>query len=697
MLKKLLFLYTFLFSGFSVIRAEVSPLFVTPTMKGVDLTSFLQYYHDESSETSYAEARVLFSENKFKPLPRKNMGFYSGVFWLRLEIVNNTSRNIRWFLEFDYPVFDSVQVFSSDSGEAAIYQSGDIYPFNDRPTNYRNPAFPMTDMAFSRKIVYLRLLNDGSMNAPLYAHTTGHFFNKVSIEQFLLGIYYGILVVMFFYNLFLSVSTHDKNYLVYSVFILCYGFFQLTMNGLAFQYLWPENTVWAGRALLFFIPLAALAGLEFAYRFLQIKRTSAFLKKIYRSFQVLCIFTAILVLEILPYRVALILCMGIALIFVVVVYSSGIRGLFRGQKSARFFVLAWSIFLLGVALITLQSVGIIPDVFFTRWSIQIGSGIELALLSFALADRINDLRSEVREKETSLADARLQIEQSEQLTTEILKASPDIIFTFDKDLKVLSANGSLYKALGVRMKEAIGKGIETLLYTEHPGEEAFNKLYIRERLRELSELNPSIELTLNFLHKFLGEPRETNLLLRLTSTNETIIGIATPATVDQLLSSVVRESIVFSVNNFLKNAEMLSERLTLPLRHRLSLNEVTIIKNALKELLINAIEHGNLAIDFAHKSSLLQTGEYFSFLHERQKQTEYKNRHVKVDYMLRPDFVFYRISDEGNGFDFTNMLQQTEQGAGTGFHGRGIAMAKIAFDKLEYSGNGNTVIAVKKL
>jgi DNA-binding response OmpR family regulator len=111
----------------------------------------------------------------------------------------------------------------------------------------------------------------------------------------------------------------------------------------------------------------------------------------------------------------------------------------------------------------------------------------------------------------------------------------------------------------------------------------------------------------------------------------------------------------------------------------------------LQELLINAVEHGNLSISYADKTRLMLDSKWQEEVQRRQSLPEYFSRRVRITFQRGTDFIRIIIQDQGNGFDWRQFLELDPERAFDP-HGRGIALAKmISFDSLEYQGNGNTV------
>ena len=112
----------------------------------------------------------------------------------------------------------------------------------------------------------------------------------------------------------------------------------------------------------------------------------------------------------------------------------------------------------------------------------------------------------------------------------------------------------------------------------------------------------------------------------------------------------------------------------------------------LTELLINAVEHGNLGITYEEKSKLYATGGWNAEVQRRLALAENAQKHAEVELERDDDVIRFVIRDEGTGFDWRAYLQ-VDPGRAFDTHGRGIAMAnRLSFSHIEYRGCGNEVI-----
>ena len=121
------------------------------------------------------------------------------------------------------------------------------------------------------------------------------------------------------------------------------------------------------------------------------------------------------------------------------------------------------------------------------------------------------------------------------------------------------------------------------------------------------------------------------------------------------------------------------------------------IKFALREMIINAIEHGNLGITYKEKSQYLDNmGNMLNLIDERAKLEENKNKKILITYQLNEEKVIYQINDEGKGFNMDDIPDPTDPNNILKSHGRGIMMSRLYFDDFFYNDIGNQLTMIKK-
>lgn len=113
----------------------------------------------------------------------------------------------------------------------------------------------------------------------------------------------------------------------------------------------------------------------------------------------------------------------------------------------------------------------------------------------------------------------------------------------------------------------------------------------------------------------------------------------------------------------------------------------------LTELLVNAVEHGNLGISYADKLRLRLEDGWEAEVARRLTLPEYRGRVATARIERQPDEIRFIIADQGEGFSWQNYLE-LDPARAFDPNGRGIAMARqISFSSIDYQGCGNVVVA----
>jgi len=395
--------------------------------KGIDkyfLGKHLDVYEDKTSKLTIYDILTPKISKKFKPSKNEipNIGFTQSAYWTRIIVNDTTLKEKEWFIELAFPHFDYVDFYIVRNGVVISEKHyGDKIPFGNRDIKFHNFIFPIVTSHKGSQTVYFRFESAGNLIIPLTLWSTHAFAEMVNKKIFVLGLYFGIMLVMTLYNLFIFIAVKDRSYLFYVLYIMGMTLFQLCYNGLAFEYLWQDNTWWVNRAIAFFICFATFNVLQFTKHFL---KTAENIPKLNKVIDVLSIVLAIATILTLFIEYSISIRVGTLLVIItcIVVFTTGTISLNQKYRPARFFMVAWTVFLAGAMLFALKVFGILPSNFVTENSPQIGSALEVILLSLGLADRINEERRQINhylEKKVKTRTSELQS------TMEILEKTND--------------------------------------------------------------------------------------------------------------------------------------------------------------------------------------------------------------------------------------------------------------------------------
>jgi hypothetical protein len=299
------------------------------------------------------------------------------------------------------------------------------------------------------------------------------------------------------------------------------------------------------------------------------------------------------------------------------------------------------------------------------------------------------------EAHTKLAAATRDLELSEGKYSLLMDAADEILFSLSEDLKIISANEKAEKLFGLLDKQQDFIGC---LYHSDFESKADNQYY-REQLVELREAGSMLSFNTYVEDKVTREPVEYHFRFDCFEGDDLeLIGRAWPTASSKLLEFVDTERLSLKVDNYIVMVGDIVDRLTANLKRILEEGDVMMIKMGLQEMIINAMEHGNLNVTFDEKTKAQEEDRLFEFMSERRQQPEYRNKKVTIDYFYDESKVIYRITDMGSGFDYKNIMNrvQNEVNQQELSHGRGIIMTQAVFTSVEYNAKGNQVLMIKE-
>jgi signal transduction histidine kinase len=347
-----------------------------------------------------------------RDIPNYNSG--DNPIWYRCNIINR-SQSRRFIVNVTNPAIDEVEFYYPDSANRYTkINYGSNRPFNQRKYLDANYLFDLNIAPDDTVMVYFRLLSADISRFPVSIGTTEVIFSELKTKDLIISIYIGVMLVMLLYNLFIYFTVRDNSYLYYVVYILTILLTQVGVFGTTFQYLWPDYPWIEELSLLIFPPLTGVTGMAFMHHFLQTKEYLPRFRKISYVLNALyCVSFALIFMG--KYRESFQLTQMVAMLVALFMLATAYMIQRKGLRPARFFLIAWSIFLIGIVIFVLSDTGAIPYSNFTVYTMPVGSALEVILLSFALADKINVYRTETA---AAQLEALMRAEENERIIKE---------------------------------------------------------------------------------------------------------------------------------------------------------------------------------------------------------------------------------------------------------------------------------------
>ncbi len=403
---------------------------------------------DVNRQLTLEDVLLPVQQARFKPVAQggssTNFGLTRSAYWLKVQLPTLPGTPEAWLLEVAYPALDRLDLYTSNPNGHFDHQSGgDLRPFDSRVIPHRHHVLPIVLGAGQVNTLYLRVESEGTLSVPTRLWQAPALWLNDQAEYSLLSLYFGLLVGLLLYNLLLFCSVRDPAYLIYAAFAGSMALAQAALTGLGGQFLWPGQLWWNSVSPPVGMSLSAIFGLLFARNFLGSASRMPWMNRSMLTLVggwLLTLLAAVL----LPYRVSSMMVTVLAVISVTTVVLSGVLSVRHRHPGARYFLTAWAVLLLGVVTLVMHNTGVLPSNLLTANALLIGSALEMVLLSFALADRINVARAEKEQAQAASRAEHAMVEalsQSQEQYRKVLLERETILESSMVGIAFLSSNG----------------------------------------------------------------------------------------------------------------------------------------------------------------------------------------------------------------------------------------------------------------
>ena len=390
----------FCFVGNNVYAADVQfEVVLQSDTRSLSIGTSLEYFEDETGGYSLDDVREPGVSGRWlksvKDVP--NFGFSSSAYWFRFKLLNASNERFSGLLELGYPLLDFVDVYllSAANEKKAMpdYLLGDSKAFGQRAIPHRNFLVPLVMPAHEFYYVYIRVETGSATQLPIVIWEDRAFYQADADWLMLQGVFYGIMLIMALYNLFVFVAIRDVSYFFYVCYVVGFAGVMASIQGLGFQYIWADSLLLQDRAPVYSILFSTLAVVVFTDRFLSLELRSERLHKT-GTLIVMSIVAASFLAFLLPYSLSIRIAVMLVIAIGLYCMAAGIIISSYGHKEAKYYTVAWSVFIVSILVLALNKLGFLPRNVWTENMAQVGAAIEVTLLSLALADQINRERNE---------------------------------------------------------------------------------------------------------------------------------------------------------------------------------------------------------------------------------------------------------------------------------------------------------------
>jgi len=408
--------------------------------KFYDVLPSSEIYIDKKRDVTIND--VLSKKIEFKTNNQKLIGFgYSPNFdvWIKFKLTNDSDKPLHKVLEYENTLTSNIQFFSPDNSYKPI-QEGLFHIDTDRRTI--NPTFKISLDPGESKTYYIKASSYiTTLIVKLNIWENDSFYKEEIKHQVILGLFFGAMLILALYNLFIYFYIKDISYLYYVLYITGILIHHLMYTGIINVYLIPSeyvDNIIKYAAVIVAIPALALA--LFTKNFLDVNGNYKKISRVLNGYIILFPFLISIFLltdEFNRYRNIFSVLM-LFLLLIVTVYAA-----YKRNRQAYFLLFGWFIFITAGLGMYLSSVGVFNIYNNFPYYVELSLVTEAIVFSIALADRIKQLQED-KEEATNL----LIIQQANE-KTRLIKTVEERT----KDLQIaLDEKGLLLKELNHRVK-----------------------------------------------------------------------------------------------------------------------------------------------------------------------------------------------------------------------------------------------------
>lgn len=395
------------------------------------ITKSISYFVDDTESITLEDVMRMPAEKYTQPtVDILNFKTKLVTVWMRIEMEKKIEEEHDWFLELGSPfVNHSEFYFQNENGDWDFVKEGRIYPFSERL--FKQGTFFYDLPEFQGKRVFYMKFTGYYMRVPVRVGTAQAFWEGNHFRDIAYGVFYGLILIIVAYNLFLYISIRELNYLYYILFALFNGLTQFHINGHGTEFLWGDilwfnrHSAWSPGLMTIFMSL-------FTISFLKLESELPLYTKIFKGIIGVCISALILNVVQVHSTISSMLIQLSILVGVILILMSSYILIRRNYKPARFFFLAWLMYLLSALVFIVASLGIIEFRGVFPTFTMVGTSMEIILLSLALADKIRYYKQQNEETQQMaleiVNETKMSMKaQNEELENIIMERTEELV------------------------------------------------------------------------------------------------------------------------------------------------------------------------------------------------------------------------------------------------------------------------------
>lgn len=417
-----------------------------------------------------SKADTLFKANQdYYPKNKHKDSYY----WIRIHLDIKKDLKGKYVFEFYDQTTEFIEAYiPEEDGKYVKYTSGSVLPFKERLLGHKNFHFNLSDIKEGKQTCYFRIKSSSYINMIVVLRSIERVLNYAISEYFMFGLFYGMLLIFCLHNMLMYIAIRRKEYLIYVAYLFFVAFFEMSSDGVAFQFIWPNLPALNPYATGISLYCLGISALIFMLYLLHVKVKAP---RLYQLTILVIIARTLFFLFCLFFKPVWFIYKFVEFIPLVLCFAVGMHIWIKGYKPARFFVVAYSILMLGFGIRVLMVLGVarfLPG-YVTYYSLSVCFILEMVFLSFSIGDQVRILRrKKERAQEKVIQQMKInsklqhkvnkELEQKVEARTLLLKKQADELARSKSIIE--NQNGELVKVNRIlaEQKDEIAK-MNTLL------------------------------------------------------------------------------------------------------------------------------------------------------------------------------------------------------------------------------------------
>jgi len=444
-------LFFFLVFQLVLSTATADPVLqINPNQESYLLGKFISVFEDKTGKISFNAIHNGDHDHEFRTynVDSPSIGFTNSAIWVRLTIKNNSELS-NWILDQRFANTHYMDFYQIQNGKINVIQSGNLRAFDNRSVAHRRILFKLNPEFEKIETYYFRIKSQASISLNLQLLSETAFQQFDHLESFWMGLFYGMLLIIFLINLLLYSFIRNITYLYLISFIASISFVFLTFDGYA-QFIFSENLVEYSRHILpMGICLSCISFLLFCDGLQFYSEQGKYLQGLQKI--LIGIWTGLFVLELaLDYLIITQISIGLLTLTLTFILITGIANWNKHNAVSRFVVFGLITLLISWIIFSLIRLGLFESIIFLENIQRVGLVILLLFVSLAVVSHIQWLQNFGKKTTEKLS-------VSEQKFQAVFNQTFQLIGILSPDGKIQKANQTALDFGHLTESDVLGK------------------------------------------------------------------------------------------------------------------------------------------------------------------------------------------------------------------------------------------------